>query len=226
VAGSSRSESDARDDASERRRRLRALDLRLAEEIDDAGALTFTELRLQVRERGLLPGSPSDATLWEWWGYACRRRVIETDDGRLFRLSPDARSDVAARVDGAALRIMPTIGRFSRSATPAGWLSIVISLAALALSAPSVGAVVIGVVLAIALFAVVGFLADVIVIRRVDLRLNRWILMRQIAWLDGRFVPGFLWRRPQDPVRIEAAHRVPGPPGLAGAPLSEAAAAS
>jgi hypothetical protein len=181
VAGATHREFGARDDVGERRRRLRALDPRLAAKIDDAGALTFTELRRHVRERDLLPGCPSDATLWEWWGYACRRRVIETDDGRTYRLNPGARSDVAARVSSTTLRITPTIASLGRNATPAGWSSAVISVVALAFSAPVAGAIVALAVTSLVLVAVVGFLADVVVIERVDLRLDRWVFARQIA---------------------------------------------
>jgi hypothetical protein len=66
-----------RSDVAERRAQLRVLDIALCEEIQDAGALTFQSLREQVAHRDLLHAPVSVESLWEWWHYARRRRIIE-----------------------------------------------------------------------------------------------------------------------------------------------------
>lgn len=66
-----------RSDVSERRANLRSLDIALCDELEDAGALAFESLREQVAARNLLHAPISDESLWEWWHYARRRRIIE-----------------------------------------------------------------------------------------------------------------------------------------------------
>jgi hypothetical protein len=189
-----------RSDVPDRRARLRRLDIPLGSEFEDGGAMTFAELRRHVATRNLLGVPVSDATLWEWWSYACRRRFIERDEGTLYRLSPDARRDIATRRAEESLKVTPTVRALVRNATPAGWLSLVIASAALASTNPTALAAVGALLVGLALAGCIAITVDLALGERADARLDRRVLSRHVAWLDGGPLPRLFWMRAQPAV--------------------------
>jgi hypothetical protein len=201
-----------RSNVPDRRARLRRLDIPLGSEFEDGGAMTFEELRRHVTTRNLLGVPVSDATLWEWWSYACRRRFIERDEGDLYRLSPDARRDIATRRADESLKVTPTVHALARSATPAGWLSLVIASAALASTNPTALAAVGALLVGFALMGCAAILVDFVLGERADARLDRRVLARHVAWLQGDPLPRLFWMRAQPAVPAGAMRRLETPP--------------
>lgn len=205
----------ARDSAPERRRRLRALDIALGEELDDAGALSFLELRSHVAERELLGRQVSDATLWEWWSYAHRRSFIEPRGlvgHDVFALTEAARNDVADRRLRSSLKVTPAMRKTLREATPAGWMSLVIATVALALTSSTAQAVLVLIASVVVVALVLSPAVDLLLGRRADTCLDRRILDHKVSWLEGDALKRWLWRAPQPPVNTEEMRRLTSPP--------------
>ena len=205
-----------RSDVPERRRRLRALDVALGEELEDAGALTFGEFCKHVGARRLLGGAAEDATLWEWWHFAQRRQLIarrEIDAGEdQYGLTAEGRAQLSGRRVADTTLIMPTLARVARAAAKEPPLALTIALVALVSSSPSGTSWVLFLATIAVLVFVVGSVADRFVARHLDTLVDRTVLAVHVAWLEGREV-----RRPLSMKNLPAVDRasvvpLPGPP--------------
>ncbi|MDX8150145.1 hypothetical protein SK069_00940 [Patulibacter brassicae] len=209
-------EADARSDVPKRRYRLRALDVALGEELEDAGALTFRELRDHVADRDLLGCPVTDDTLWEWWHYALRRQLLEPRDPRAvqrFGLTAEGRAQIVRRRASESGLVTPAFVRTGRLAMAREQpITLAIALVALVSANPSTRSLLVLAVTILFLAVVLGPLVDVLVARRLDRTTSRRALSRHVAWLDGAAVPRWLWLpglRACDPSLVR---RLPAPP--------------
>ena len=171
----------------ERRAQLRVLDIALCDELEDAGALTFQSLREQVAARNLLHAPVSDESLWEWWHYAKRRRIIEpvqnademslSDRGRA-RLEEVQRTAAAPSAPKARAVVRYLIPPGLTGALVAGAVGVLNKSTALALGALAVIAVTLS-------YWLVAELSDYLFAKQIDPRFQRAWLKRTVAWLDG-----------------------------------------
>ncbi len=213
-----------RNDVVQRRRRLRELDIALCEELDAAGSLAFQSLRDEVIDRALLFGTVSDESLWEWWHYATRRRIIEpgahaeemslSDRGqtRLEEAQRDALSPSAPKAR-AAMRYL----------IPPGLTGAVVAVGLL--SKHEVAALVTLGVIAIALLSWIEAVAiDWVWAKWADPRARAAVLKRTVAWLDGDELR-LLGRTQYAAMEKSAIRRLPTPamPELAPSPRTQAA---
>lgn len=167
----------------DRRLRLRSLDVVLCNELEDAGGLTFNALREQVISRELLSTAVSDDTLWEWWHYAHRRRIVErgpnegemalSDRGRV-ALSEARRA--AAPVSAAKARAV------LQYLVPSGIIGFVVGIVSTSVLVAAGVAIVIGVVL---LYWLLAEGTDRLFAKYVNPRFQREELKAYVAWLDG-----------------------------------------
>jgi hypothetical protein len=201
-----------RSDVSERRSRLRHLDIALGSEIEDAGALTFAELCRHVEARDLLGAPATDATLWEWWSYARRRDFIVAHDDGQCRLSPEAKHAIATRRTRESLRFTPSVRAIARTAPPTGWLSLVIATAALSSTNPSALTVFVAVLGGLAMTLIGAAFADVTFVARIDKRLDQRALAWHVGWLNGDALPRLGLARSQPAVAPGTMHRLHCPP--------------
>lgn len=81
-----------RSDPRRRRRALRALDLLLADEMREAGAVSLDEL-VELADRPF-GGRASRETIAEWWEYACRRGWLEEHAAGRSRVSGLGREEL------------------------------------------------------------------------------------------------------------------------------------
>lgn len=181
-----------RSDVAERRAHLRVLDIALCDELEDAGALTFQSLHEQVADRDLLHARVSDESLWEWWHYAKRRRLIEagpnademslSDRGRdrLEEVQRDAASPSAPKARAVVRYLIPP---GLAGAVVAGVVGVLSKSTAFALGALAVVAVALT-------YWLLAELSDYLFAKQIDPRIERAWLKRTVAWLDG------------DPVRL------------------------
>ncbi len=210
-------EAAVRSDVPERRSRLRALDVALADELEDAGSLTFRELRDHVADRDLLGCTVTDDTLWEWWHYALRRQLLEPRDpqaAQRFGLTAEGRAEIVRRRASESGLVTPAFLRTARLAVSQERpITLAIALVALVSANPSTRSLIVLVVTILFLAVVLGPLVDVLVARRLDRASSRRVLSRHVAWLDGLAVPRLLWlpgRRACDPSLVR---RLPAPTG-------------
>lgn len=199
----------------ERRRRLRALDVALGDEIEDAGALTFEELQAQVNGRELLGRPVSVETLWEWWHYALRRNLIEClggpEDG-LVGLSDAGRTLLGKRRASESIVVMPTVSRVVRAASQERPITLAIAVVALLSSNPTALSWIALLILMMMLVLALAPLSDLLVGRRLDQSTGTWALARHVAWLEGDAVPGkFLWNADRPATDPGSILRLPHP---------------
>jgi len=197
-----------RNDVAQRRRRLRELDVALCSEMDDAGSLTFGSLRVQVADRALLATPASDETLWEWWHYAQRRRIVEpAAHGEEMCLSDRGR----ARLEEAERDLLspsaPKARAVMRYVIPPGLTGVVVVAAE-----NDVAALLVLTVVAIALLLWLEAVAiDWIWGKWFDPRARPAVLRKAVAWLEGDEVR--LFGRVRYPaVEHSAVRRLPTPP--------------
>ena len=201
----------------DRRKRLRLLDVVLCGELEDAGGLTFNALRQQV-SRELMSTAVSDDTLWEWWHYARRRRIVEpgpsqnemalSDRGRV-ALSEARReaTPVSAPKARAVLQYLVPSGIIGLVAVAVGIVSANVLVA--------VGvAIVIGVVL---LYWLLAEVTDRLFAKYVNPQFQRAELKAYVAWLDGKEVRwlGRVSYEAVDATRIKRLDTPELPPDLA-----------
>jgi hypothetical protein len=176
-----------RSDTVERRAQLRGLDIALCDELEDAGALTFELLREQVTSRNLLHAPVSDESLWEWWHYAKRRRIIEPGPAtEEMSLSERGRARLEEVQRAAAMSSAPKARAVVRYLIPPGLTG--------ALAASTVGVLTKNTALALGALALIAVtlsywiaaeLSDYLFAKRIDPRFKRAWLRRTVAWLDG-----------------------------------------
>ncbi len=190
VAASVAEEIERRSDPRRRRKWLRNLDLVLAEEFHAAGALSPAEL-VQMAEHPL-KGLISNATIDEWWEYACRRGWLkEQADGRC-RLTKTARHDLKAWSDEINAPDYTTWARaIMRWLLPTG-------AAATAYLGSRYGLLWLG-TLAVAVVTALVLFAMTPVLRAADGPMNRWMARRMCDLLDGRHVTFVIVRYPAVP---------------------------
>ncbi|HWF32226.1 MAG TPA: hypothetical protein VG188_06690 [Solirubrobacteraceae bacterium] len=205
----------------ERRAQLRILDIALCAELEDAGALTFQSLREQVSARNLLHAPVSDESLWEWWHYAKRRRIVEpgldpdemslSDRGRA-RLEEVQRTAAAPSAPKARAVVRYLIPPGLAGALVAGALGVLNKSRALALGAIAIIAVAL-------IYWFLAELIDFLFAKRIDPRVERAWLKRTVAWLDGDQVRWLGWTRHDaaDKAAMKRLH-TPALPSDAGRP--------
>jgi hypothetical protein len=176
-----------RSDIAERRAQLRILDIALCDELEDAGALTFQSLCEQVADRDLLHARVSDATLWEWWHYAQRRRIIEPGlNADEMSLSDRGRARLEEVQRAAALPSAPKARAVVRYLIPPGLAGVVVAGTIGILSKSATFALGALAVIAIALsYWLLAELSDYLFAKKIDPPVQRAWLKRTVAWLDG-----------------------------------------
>lgn len=177
--------------------------------------MSFLELRRHLAARELLGRQIADKTLWEWWTYAIRRGLLEPR-GLLgadeFGLTAEGRIGLEARRVETAVEIVPAARRFVREVPPASWLTLGISTAALAVASAAAVGVVIALVLAVLMAYPALALLEWAWLRRADARLDRRILARQVAWLEGDALDRWLWKPALPAVDGAEMRRLSSPP--------------
>ncbi len=174
-----------RDDKAVRRERLRRLDIALAGEVEQAGALSLDELQDEVRARELLGRPTRDGTIQEWWEYALRRAVLEEAGAGTYRLSTFGREQLAASRARSSAPIAPAVRRTIKYALPSGVVAVVGTAVAIADKNPGIG---------VGLIYLIGFLlvlllaaefADKLSAAFIDPRVDKKAFAYHAAWLDG-----------------------------------------
>jgi hypothetical protein len=99
-----------------------------------------------------------------------------------------------------------------QTATPTGWLTLVVSTAALASTNPSALTVIAVVVTVLGLFAAGLALVHLAFAGRLDRRLDRRASARNAAWLNGDALPRLGYLRPEVAVAPETMRRLDCPP--------------
>ncbi len=173
----------------DRRRRLRSLDVVLCGELEDAGGLTFIALREQVVSRELMSTAVSDDTLWEWWHYARRRQILEPGPNENeMALSDRGRVALSEARRAAAPVSAPKARAVLQYLVPSG----IIGLVAVAVGIVSANVLVaVGVAIAIGVVLLYWLLAEVtdrLFAKYVNPRFQRTELKAYVAWLDGKEV--------------------------------------
>lgn len=207
-----------RSDISERRARLRDLDIALCAELEDAGALIFQSLREQVATRNLLHAPVSDESLWEWWHYAKRRRIIEPGPGAdEMSLSDRGRARLEEVQRAAAAPSAPKARAVVRYLIPPGLAGALAAGAVGVLNKSTALALVALAVIAVAfIYWLVAVFSDYLFAKQIDPRFQRAWLKRTVAWLDGDQIRG-LGRTVHDAADKTAIERLHAPalPSLA-----------
>jgi hypothetical protein len=176
-----------RSDIAERRAQLRILDIALCDELEDAGALTFQSLCEEVADRNLLQARASDATLWEWWHYAQRRRIVEPGPNPdEMSLSDRGRARLKEAQRAAALPSAPKARAVVRYLIPPGLAGVVVAGAIGILSKSAVFALgALSVIAVVLSYWLLAELSDYLSAKKIDPRIQRAWLKRTVAWLDG-----------------------------------------
>ena len=176
-----------RSDIAERRAQLRILDIALCDELEDAGALTFQSLCEEVADRNLLHARASDATLWEWWHYAQRRRIVEPGPNPdEMSLSDRGRARLKEAQRAAALPSAPKARAVVRYLIPPGLAGVVVAGAIGILSKSAVFALgALSVIAVVLSYWLLAELSDYLSAKKIDPRIQRAWLKRTVAWLDG-----------------------------------------
>ncbi|HXP36801.1 MAG TPA: hypothetical protein VN817_03460 [Solirubrobacteraceae bacterium] len=176
-----------RSDTAERRAQLRILDIALCAELEDAGALTFQSLREQVTTRYLLHAPVSAESLWEWWHYAKRRRIIEPGpDADEMCLSDRGRARLKEVQRAAAAPSAPKARAIMRYLVPPGLTGALVAGAFGVLNkSPALALGAFGVIAVALIYWLIAELIDYLFAKRLDPPIERAWLKRTVAWLEG-----------------------------------------
>lgn len=177
---------NSRNDVAQRRRWLREFDIALLEELDDGGSSTFQSLRDQATDRALLSARASDESLWEWWHYAQRRRIIEPGAHRdEMSLSDRGRARLEEVQRDALSPSTPKAQALMRYLIPPG-LTGLVAVAVSVLSRNDVAGLVALGAIAVALLCWLEAVAiDWIWAKWLDPRARPALLRKAVAWLEG-----------------------------------------